>query len=175
MYLIGYLSSLSCRAGESIDVMASSTVEDVQLSLVRLLHGDENPAGPGFVYEEISEFTPLPLKVKEYDTPIGSYAISQGALPLGQSIDVSFSIWPTLPQRHEYQGIFSLPDAGLSLGLSTAGCLILSHQGTPVLAMEQPLPSHQWFNITLRVTPQGSELTVELQPEGKRRYTPWRR
>lgn len=167
MYLIGYLSSLSCRAGESVDVMASSTVAQVQLSVVRLLHGDENPAGPGFVYEEISEFTPLALQVKEYDTPIGSYAISQRPLPLGQSIEVSFSIWPTLTQRHAFQGIFSLPEAGLSLGLSTAGRLILLHQGTAVLAMEQPLPSHQWFNITLRVDPRGSELTVERQTEGK--------
>ncbi|XBS68428.1 N,N-dimethylformamidase beta subunit family domain-containing protein [Acerihabitans sp. KWT182] len=167
MYLIGYLSALSCRAGESIDVMASSSVEDVELSLVRLLHGDENPAGPGFVHEEVSEFAPLALKVKEYDTPIGSYGISLRPVPLDKSIEVSFSLWPTLPQGHEFQGIFSLPDVELSLGLSTAGRLTLLHGGTPLLAMEQPLSSREWFEVTLRIDSTESGLTVHRLSEGK--------
>ena len=50
-----YTDKLSVKPGETITVMASADATDaVHASLVRLIHGDENPAGPGFVEEKIA-------------------------------------------------------------------------------------------------------------------------
>lgn len=172
MYLMGYLSALSCRAGECIDVMVSSSSTEAELSLVRLLHGDENPAGPGFVYQEVESFAPQVLQVKEYDTPIGSYALSRHAVPLIAPLEFSCYIWPTRLQGTDLQGVFSLPDAALTLGLTPAGCLTLNQHGQPVLALSQPLEQRQWYKIHLSLSAQDSQLRAELCVAGKKQQTP---
>ncbi|MEN9728156.1 MAG: hypothetical protein RL434_2522, partial [Pseudomonadota bacterium] len=49
-YVTGYCDKLSLKAGETQTFMVSGEgVEAVDLHIVRLLHGDENPRGPGFV------------------------------------------------------------------------------------------------------------------------------
>lgn len=172
MYLTGYLSALSCRAGESVDVMISSSRDDVELSLVRLLHGDENPAGPGFVYQEVESFEPLSLEVKEYDTPIGSYAISNKSVQLSTPLDFSCYIWPTRPVGSLFQGVFSLPEAELTLGLNSEGLLTLSHQGQTVLQLSAPLAERQWYKIDLCLTQQESQLLLGMLTAGKPEITP---
>ena len=47
--LIGYTSRWSAEAGEALDLMVSTTEERFEVTLLRLRHGDPNPAGPGFL------------------------------------------------------------------------------------------------------------------------------
>ena len=52
--LIGYVDRFSGRPGERIAVKVSSRLaEPYQADLVRIVHGDANPAGPGLKFEEI--------------------------------------------------------------------------------------------------------------------------
>ena len=51
--LIGYVDRFSGRPGERIAVKVSSRLaEPYQADLVRIVHGDANPAGPGLKFEE---------------------------------------------------------------------------------------------------------------------------
>src|SRR5258708_16539567 len=45
--LIGYANRFSVRPGEDIRFMVSTDLPDYDAAIVRLIHGDENPAGPG--------------------------------------------------------------------------------------------------------------------------------
>ena len=46
--LLGYSDRLSVAPGETIRFMVSCDHPEYESRLVRLIHGDENPAGPGF-------------------------------------------------------------------------------------------------------------------------------
>jgi N,N-dimethylformamidase len=53
--LIGYVDRLSARPGERIAVKVSSQLDEpYRADLVRIVHGDANPAGPGIKLEDIS-------------------------------------------------------------------------------------------------------------------------
>jgi len=63
--IFGYADPLNPKAGDKVDFMIS--VEGrykVEAKLVRLIHGDENPIGPGFIEEEIEIELPHFLNVK---------------------------------------------------------------------------------------------------------------
>ena len=52
--LIGYVDRFSARPGERIAVKVSSQFgEPYRADLVRIIHGDANPAGPGLKFEEV--------------------------------------------------------------------------------------------------------------------------
>ena len=52
--LIGYVDRFSARPGEWIAVKVSSRLaEPYRADLVRIIHGDPNPAGPGLEFEEV--------------------------------------------------------------------------------------------------------------------------
>ena len=52
--LIGYVDRFSARPGERIAVKVSSRLaEPYRADLLRIIHGDANPAGPGLKFEEV--------------------------------------------------------------------------------------------------------------------------
>ena len=52
--LFGYTDRISVNPGERIKFHVNADGTDTaEAQLVRLIHGDENPIGPGFVEEEI--------------------------------------------------------------------------------------------------------------------------
>jgi len=52
--LIGYVDRFSARPGERIAVKVSSRLTaPYRADLVRIIHGDANPAGPGLKFEKV--------------------------------------------------------------------------------------------------------------------------
>src|SRR5215470_4350048 len=51
--LVGYTDRWSVAPGERIQLMASATASPVTVQMVRLRHGDPNPAGPGLRAEPV--------------------------------------------------------------------------------------------------------------------------
>ena len=73
--LFGYADPLSAQAGKPIDFMVSAEgTHEVKAELVRLVHGDFNPEGPGFVEETVASDIPATLGVKRQYTQNGSFA-----------------------------------------------------------------------------------------------------
>ena len=54
MGIAGYADRLSVQPGETIEFMVSSQLPRYEAAIVRLIHGDPNPRGPG-IKEEIIE------------------------------------------------------------------------------------------------------------------------
>ena len=48
MDIVGYADRYSVRAGETIRFMVSCKLPGYKADVVRLIHGDVNPEGPGF-------------------------------------------------------------------------------------------------------------------------------
>ena len=75
--LTGYTDQVSVRPGETVDIKISAeNVDTAEIQIVRLLHGDEHPDGPGFIEEVIA-------------TPIGgSHAVKKQFVDIGNAVVV---------------------------------------------------------------------------------------
>jgi N,N-dimethylformamidase len=167
MSLIGYLSSLSCRAGETVDLMISSSEPSVSVDFVRLIHGDESPQGPGFLYVEISEVSPLSVVAGEMGTPIGSYGRCDERIAVSSKLEGRISIWPTMPLKEGHQAIVSFPDLGLCLTLER-GIPALKLNDQVLLSGKLPLADRTWYSIGFTVEAEKSELSItELHDGGE--------
>ena len=73
--LLGYADPLTTKAGERVSFMLSAEaacLADVQL--VRLIHGDINPLGPGFIEAEVESALPRQVDLRTQPIFPGAYA-----------------------------------------------------------------------------------------------------
>ena len=74
--LYGYADPLAITAGDTVEFMLSAeAAAQAEIQLVRLIHGDRNPAGPGFVVEEVSADLPAQVAIGPQVTQRGAFAI----------------------------------------------------------------------------------------------------
>jgi N,N-dimethylformamidase len=173
MPVVGYTDVLSVAPGERVRFMVSTTAERYRASIVRLIHGDEDPAGPGFKEEAVAT---------DVD---GEYAGREQRLPLGSSVRV-----PSAPQLAP-EGSFSLaafvypttPGTGVQ-GLLTrfdaeAGCaLVLDEAGEPALWLGDgrgaaqrlstgvALLERQWYFVAATVDRDAGRVRIWQRPVG---------
>ena len=130
--IFGYADPLNARAGGSVDFMISVEGRDeVEMELVRALHGDENPDGPGFLEEVIPLGLPKTLKVARQFTQVGSFARAtdpEGWLDGLQSFTLFAHVFPTLPkaERQQIMGRWDIEGSkGFGLGIDPDGHVAL--------------------------------------------------
>ncbi len=129
--LIGYCDHLAVAPGDPIRVMVHSDQTEYEASLVRLLHGDSNPAGPGFREEEVAGVLPIKHPGRRQTTHLGSYAVIDAAPLSGlRSFTVAAWAFPTTPANGHVQGLMSRRNLstsqGFSLSLDATGCVRLN-------------------------------------------------
>ncbi len=96
--LLGYTDRLSAAPGDTIRFMVSSESARYEARLVRLIHGDENPAGPGFKQELVSSAFDGDYDGWRQGFPSGSSVaipLSAGTIPTAFTFAVFFQ--PTAP------------------------------------------------------------------------------
>ncbi len=116
--ILGYGDRLSVAPGETVRFMVSCTgAQRYRAEIVRIIHGDANPAGPGLKLERIA--TPVsgdyPARVQTIDA--GSYlrVPDHPRLCALQSFTVVAMIWPTTPEK-DRQGLVAKWDAARACG-----------------------------------------------------------
>src|SRR5436190_1396542 len=97
MDLVGYADRFSVAPGETVRFMVSSAQERYRADLVRLIHGDANPAGPGFKERPVP--SPIDCEYAGREQPIrtGSCVVvpDHPALRLSGSFSMVAWIYPT--------------------------------------------------------------------------------
>jgi N,N-dimethylformamidase len=130
--LIGYCDRISASAGDALDVMVHTNQDEYEASVVRVIHGDSNPAGPGFREEEVAGIPPVRCPGREQVTRSGSYAHIEDAPALTRLSSVTAATWifPTRPAGGEVQGLISkrgLPGGnGFTFAIDASGHLVFS-------------------------------------------------
>ncbi len=170
MTLIGYLDHLSCRAGDQLSVRASSDHTDVHLDLVRLLHGDENPSGPGFLIEQCESVEAHTFQGTLQQCRPGSFAYSEAVLnETPGAVTVEVRIWPTLPADGRRQGVVSVVDRHGSCVAAVAvdeeGRVAVVSRDAVMIETTARLRPRRWYEITASWDENRSELTLTaLEP-----------
>jgi len=155
--LYGYCDPWSVKAGETVSFMISAEgTETAEATLVRLVHGDENPDGPGFVEKEVVSDIPPTLAVRRQFTQVGSYAVvddtAHHLAPSGDFTIYAF-ICPTRPGSSR-QAILSKWDImsgkGYGIGINSSGRLefwVGSGSEIDHLQAEVPLRPRAWYFV----------------------------
>ena len=71
--LLGYADQFSVAPGELIRSMVSCEAPSFRAQLVRLVHGDANPAGPGYQEEVLAASFDATLPGRRQTITAGSY------------------------------------------------------------------------------------------------------
>ena len=117
--VLGYADRFSVRPGERIAFMASSELAaSIDLEIVRIIHGDTNPAGPGYCEEPVAARVNGRYPGVRQVVRAGSYAVVPGtAARAVAGFTVEVMIWPTLLAR-PLQAVMSLWDAERGAGFA---------------------------------------------------------
>jgi N,N-dimethylformamidase len=132
MRILGYCDRPNVRPGETLKffVSCAEELESYQADIVKLVHGDLDPRGPGYKEEVIATAVSGQYPARMQLVYPGSYAIVPDHPALGGATGFSLQavIWPTTPGKGE-QGILTKwsdeQKAGYGLFIDAEGCLEL--------------------------------------------------
>lgn len=154
----GYCDRPNVRPGESLDVFVSSPqTGHYRASLVRLIHGDRNPAGPGYREDDVEAAFAGEYPAREQRTQVGGYVEVPDAdarLAGRDGFTVQLFLWPTLPG--ERQGVIGRWSEHVQRGWALVieeGCLtLLLGDGVTVhrVRSSKPLFAETWYAVAVR-------------------------
>lgn len=173
MKVVGYSDRLSVAAGETIKFMVSCQLPSYRADIVRLIHGDPNPRGPGFK-EELVE-TPISQEYpgREQIIHTGSYVIVPDSPHFAPANGFTLQTWifPTTPEKG-VQGVLTKcsPDnRGYGLFLNKNGELALwlgDPSGQQVwVSSGKPLRPGGWYFIAASYNAQTGQVQLYQEPQ----------
>ena len=156
MKIVGYADRFSVMPGEPIRFMVSCDgISTYRADIVRLIHGDTNPAGPGFKAEELE--TPVHGTYRGRRQPVhaGSAIVvpRTSALDAFKSFTVVAMVWPTTPRKGRQALVTHwLADSqkGWALVIDEAGGVALllgDGRKTVTVAAGRPLLQREWHCV----------------------------
>ena len=144
--LVGYLDRWSARGGGTIAVKVSSHLtEPYAADLVRIIHADPNPAGPGMKLEAVD--APFAGQYPSRAQPVrpGSYGIVTASLAVPEGGAIRLRVQP---------GLLTQPQPVLALGglvlRVDAGGTRLEVDGVTVCAVAAPMLERCWYEVEAR-------------------------
>ena len=152
MNLLGYTDRLSVAPDETIRFMVSCDHYEYRADLVRLIHGDENPAGPGFKEREVASAINADYEGRRQSIRSGSFVVVPDcqAFRALHSFTLTAWIYPTTPERG-VQGLLTRwntpTSAGFGLFIDGGNLSIWLGDGrgrVERVSPETPVRSHDW-------------------------------
>ncbi len=151
--LTGYTDKLSVAPGEEICCMVSTDLPSYNSTLVRLIHGDQNPAGPGFKEELVETAIDGSRPGRRQIARAGSFVVvsDHALLDALTSFTLQAWIWPTTPHIGAAQGIlskWSTDGCGISLAIGEAGALELwlgDNGASSRFTTDRTLRAREWY------------------------------
>lgn len=177
--LHGYTDPLSLRNGQTVQAFISAEgTERVKAQLVRLIHGDEHPEGPGFIEELLPSSINREWRVQRQYTQQGSFLQVQDpsdALNLCKGPITLFGfVMPTLPSggRQVILGRWCVSSQrGMALGINAQGLLELwlgDGERVDAVCAEVPMLPHIWCFVAASYDPSSGRASVHQIPVANR-------
>jgi N,N-dimethylformamidase len=169
--IFGYADKISVKPGEIIQFHVNADGANVaEARLVRLIHGDAHPDGPGFIEEEVDCAANGVWQVEKQFTQVGSFLevsdprrelALEGSLTLFAFIH---PIWPDVGHRQCLIGRWDNDkNYGYGLGINKRGFLeFWVGQGDEIdyLEAEAPIRAHMWYLVAATLDAKTGRATI---------------
>jgi N,N-dimethylformamidase len=165
-----YTDKLSVKPGDTLRVMASADATDiVRAQLVRLIHGDEHPDGPGFVERPVASPIDREWLARKQYIQKGNFlrvADPHGKLAPTGPLTLHAYIFPTLlgAGRQVLLGRWSVDaTSGFALGINPSGRLefwVGDGAGADAVAAEVRLIPRVWYFVAASYDPASGVATI---------------
>ena len=93
MNVVGYLDRLTVASGGRVACMISTTKKEVEVDVVRLIHGDTNPAGPGLKVEPVNAIPARRIPGISQEIVTGSCMVAEEVLAGLDPSAVTLTAW----------------------------------------------------------------------------------
>ena len=169
--ITGYPDRYSAAPGERIDFMISlEEGESFDARLVRVVHGDCNPEGPGLKFRTIPSDADGAHSGGPQRIDAGSYMRAPGVPGAAAPFTFYAMLWPTLVSRDD-QTIAAQWDAatgtGWHVGLAAGGHVTVTlggPEGRRSLRAEKAMVERQWYALCVAIDPGTGEARIDQAP-----------
>lgn len=156
--IFGYTDKISVKQGEKINFHVSADgTKTAQAQLVKLIHGDGHPDGPGYLDEKIDDKINGEWNVEKQFTQLGSFLKvndPENKLAIDGDFTIFGYICPSTPKTGHHQWIFSRwnnkTNEGYGIGINKDGYFELAvGDGKEVdyLISELPMIKKVWYFV----------------------------
>lgn len=169
--ILGYPDRTSVAPGEAIAFKVSLEEGNAfDARLVRVVHGDANPEGPGLKFRHIPTAIDgrHPGELQRIDA--GSYMIVDPAPVLGAKAFTFFAmIWPTLPERGDQTLLAQWdPETGrgfrITVDQGRLGVTLGDGKTTARLDSGKAMLVRQWYSVAVAIDPARGSVTLDQVP-----------
>ena len=161
--LLGYAVPMVVTAGETVQIMVTTSAESYDAQIVRLIHGDTNPDGPGFKVQQIESAANGSHPGRRQTTHTGSYAQigSDERLDAAEGLTVQAWIWPTTPQLDNPQGIVTRTVGSRGYGLFVEAGAVTLRIGDSSVTTAAGLTPGRWHFVAATFDASSRRAAVE--------------
>ncbi|TPK59107.1 LamG domain-containing protein [Mesorhizobium sp. B2-4-19] len=156
-----YGDRVSLFPGETLNVMVNCEAPSYRARVVRIIHGDNNPIGPGVKLDPVKSDIEATYKGRPQTIHAGSFGIvgPHEALDELEELTLTAIVQPTLVSQGE-QGIVTKWDeskgAGFALYVDDKGCLAFragDGSGKELrIAARTPLMNKAWYKVAVSIS-----------------------
>lgn len=171
MQLVGYADRASVQPGAEIGFMVSAEAQRYHASIVRLIHGDTNPAGPGFKALAVPSAIEGTHRGQVQPVHPGSWVHVPftAGLELPGSFTVQMWICPTTPDKPQQTLLATTADDGtaVELGLDSGRVTLRRRDragGTSAISVAQPVVRCTWYVVAATYDHGDATASLTLQP-----------
>lgn len=168
--ITGYPDRYSARAGERLEFKVSlEEGTEFEARLVRVIHGDCNPDGPGLRFRHIPTDADGSHPGRPQRIDAGSYAHVPGVPALAQPFTFCAMLWPTLPDRED-QTLLAQWDAatgsGIHIGLSGGHVTVTlgGPEGSAAVRAPRAMLRRRWYALAVAVDPVAGRVRIAQRP-----------
>lgn len=160
MKIVGYADRFSVHQGEGINFMVSSEAPRYRARVVRLIHGDVNPAGPGFKAESVASSIEGEHAGYRQTLRPGSYVDIPQPLPLDPAAGFGVHLWlqATTPDK-PHQVLMTCAQFTISLD---AGRPTLAMDGQVLAQVDSRVRAHCWYRLVAGFDADTGRVHLEL-------------
>lgn len=171
--ITGYTDKVSYAPGDTVNFQVSvDNALQAQVEIVRLIHGDEHPEGPGFIEEVVpTSLSGAHAVTKQFVNDGNAVLVedSRNLLGLTDSFTMYSFIFPTMPAggRQVLLGRYSLAEnAGYALGIDSHSRLafwVADGKDSDEIVSEIPLVHHTWYFVAVSFDAKSGKTVLHQQ------------
>ncbi|SDR98248.1 N,N-dimethylformamidase beta subunit family domain-containing protein [Bradyrhizobium canariense] len=174
MKITGYADKFSVHPGDTIKFFVNCDgPAEYQAEIVKMIHADTNPRGPGFIEESIKATCDGTYKGMKQEIYSGSYGyVADKPQFCVESVTLQCWIWPTTPKthpkywKHGAQGLVTkwLNGKGYGLFINEDGCVEF-RVNDQVISTGAPLRDHAWHFVAASFDAKTGEAILYHEPQ----------